>query len=136
MGDPTENAKVSTGEKGSSLSAVEESKESIDGTSPPLADPTGDIPQLVLDTPMPRSNPLDVSDLNLGLSPPPPQDEEGKDERLYDSDSTISALPLANKQQVVRRQMRMAGESSASGIETDARVLPSRLPRRTKPTPT
>ncbi|KAJ9100526.1 hypothetical protein QFC21_003569 [Naganishia friedmannii] len=134
--DATDKTKASTDEKGSSLSAVEESKESMDAKSPTSERATSDIPQLLLDTPMPKSNPLDNPDLNLVSCPPNPPIKEGADERLYDSDSTISALPLVNKQKALYTQSRMAGESSASGIETDARVPPSRLPRRTKPTPT
>ncbi|KAJ9122292.1 hypothetical protein QFC22_001713 [Naganishia vaughanmartiniae] len=134
--DKIDKTKVATDEKGSSLSAVEESKEFANVLSPSSAGATSDIPQLVLDTPMPKINPLDVPDLILAPSPSDPRIREGADERVYDSDSTISALPLANKQQALTKQTRMAGESSASGIETDARFLPSRLPRRTKPTPT
>lgn len=134
--DTTDKAKASADEKGSSLSAVEESKESMDAMLPSSESAASDIPQLVLDTPMPKSNPLDAPVLDLALSPPDPQIKDCTDERVYDTDSTISALPLANKHQAMNKQTRMAGESSASGIETDARVLPSRLPRRTKPTPT
>ncbi|KAJ9108261.1 hypothetical protein QFC19_002509 [Naganishia cerealis] len=137
--DDLDGSKLATEEKQSPALAPEATKEAMevmDSALPASDGATAEIPHLVLDTPMPKNNPLDTPDLQLALSPLNPQTEEGTSERIYDSDSTISALPFIKKQSALDKNLRINGESSASGIETDARALPSRLPRRTKPTPT
>lgn len=135
-----EEAESHTDEKARVANVSEECRGSAAEPISAPVDISSDIPQLVLDTPMPRANPLEYA------AQAPPDDasapirtqqaEDNCDERIYDSDSTISALPFINKHRGHATNQRVCGDSSASGMDPEVRVLPSRLPRRTKPTPT
>lgn len=138
--DDTEEAKSRTDEKAEIACSTPELKRSS-GQPIPSAEDDSEVPQLVLDTPMPRPNPLESANIGEAVPamelPKQPQSEENGVERLYDSDSTISALPFISKSRCRDgRQINNGGESSASGMDGDPRALPSRLPRRSKPTPT
>jgi hypothetical protein len=127
-------------EKPDAEDAFQETKNAADLPLSSSVNSTADIPQLDLDTPMPKGNPLEPAhpepEQHASLAAPAPQPEGHDNDRMYDSDSTISALPFVNKHRGYALNQRVCGESSASGIDTEVRILPSRLPRRSKPTPT
>ena len=139
--DDTEEAKSRSDEKAEIACSIPELQKPPGQPIPSPEDDLSEVPQLVLDTPIPRPNPLESE--NIGVAAPAvelleqPQSEMSGLERLYDSDSTISALPFISKPRCRGgRQIINGGESSTSGMDGDPRALPSRLPRRSKPTPT
>lgn len=135
-----EETKSQVDEKARSECSAAELKETPDQPLPSVEEDLSEVPQLVLDTPMPRRNPMESAVIGEAAPAPDPsreaQSEENGPERLYDSDSTISALPFINKTGCHGQRHYVGGESSASGMDADVRILPSRLPRRSKPTPT
>lgn len=134
-----EEADSHTDEKPDVGDTLGEAKDLKDSTMAIPDDPTADIPPLILDTPMPKGNPLESAQPELTQDAPvpaqPPPIERPDNDRMYDSDSTISALPFVNKHGRYAPNQRVCGESSASGVDAEMRILPSRLPRRSKPTP-
>jgi hypothetical protein len=143
---------VAEGDEEEAKSQIE-SKERMDNSTTELKensdlpvlvheDDLSEVPQLVLDTPMPRGNPMEAAAATSSEAGPTPEPSRGlqsgdnEQERLYDSDSTISALPFISKTGCRGQRQYGGGDSSASGMDADVRAMPSRLPRRSKPTPT
>jgi 1-phosphatidylinositol-3-phosphate 5-kinase len=98
-----------------------------------VSSPDAEVPALVLDNfDDPLATPLAERPSCPDLIP---VDADAPTERDYDSESTISALPRGILETRPLTAFRQA-DSSTSGLESDAVVFASRLPRRTRPAPT
>lgn len=102
---------------------------------------TSTVPTLVLDASAdPASTPI-AENGEFALEPDShernsasPSPAACREDREYDSDSTISALPRTAHRESFG-QHNVSVESSASGADTDHRQFASRLPRRSRPAP-